>query len=73
VRVEKLVPESLASSTVLDREGRQILLESFWAEEPAVLVFYAPLRLPLPQCPDYGAFATPLRAPPTRDSHGIHR
>jgi hypothetical protein len=39
VRVGKLVPESLASSTVLDREGRQILLESFWAEGPAVLVF----------------------------------
>lgn len=32
MRVGKLVPESLASSTVLDREGRQILLESFWAE-----------------------------------------
>ncbi len=39
MRVGKLVPESLASSTVLDREGRQILLESFWAEGPAVLVF----------------------------------
>ena len=27
MRVGKLVPESLASSTVLDREGRQILLD----------------------------------------------
>jgi hypothetical protein len=72
VRVGKLVPESLASSTVLDREGRQILLESFWAEGPAVLVFMRHFGC-LPQCPDYGAFATPLRAPPTRDSHGIHR
>lgn len=39
MRVGKLIPESLASSTVLDREGRQIVLESFWAEGPALLVF----------------------------------
>ena len=56
MRVGKLVPESLASSTVLDREGRQILLESFWAEGTRRTCLYAPLRLPLPQCPDYGSF-----------------
>ncbi|MFQ5932364.1 MAG: AhpC/TSA family protein [Nitrospiraceae bacterium] len=39
MRVGKLIPESLASSTLLDREGRQIVLESFWAEGPALLVF----------------------------------
>ncbi len=39
VRAGEAVSRDLALSTVLDREGRQIVLESYWAERPALLVF----------------------------------
>ena len=34
-----VVPKDLARSKVLDREGRETVLESFWAERPALLIF----------------------------------
>ena len=39
VRAGDLVPKDLAQSKVLDREGREIALESFWAKQPALLLF----------------------------------
>ena len=39
VRAGDVVPKDLAQSKVLDREGREIVLESFWAERPALLLY----------------------------------
>ncbi len=39
VRAGEVVPKDLAQSKVLDREGQEIVLQSFWAERPALLVY----------------------------------
>ncbi len=39
VRAGEVVPKNLAQSIVLDREGRETVLESFWAERPALLLY----------------------------------
>jgi len=39
VRAGEVVPKDLAQSKVLDREGRETVLESFWAERPALLLY----------------------------------
>lgn len=39
MRVGEAVPKTLALCSVLDREGREIVLQSLWAAGPALLVF----------------------------------
>ncbi len=39
MRAGEEVPRELAESKVLNRDGQEISLKSFWAEQPAVLVY----------------------------------